>query len=83
VASPDTFVEIGSDRRAVHAVTAGAEERARLWPKLVELRADFDNYQSWTDREIPVVVLKPRWGCGGLKPGFDNAVATPLPIGPC
>ncbi|MDT5333928.1 MAG: hypothetical protein QOF31_5225, partial [Mycobacterium sp.] len=21
---------------------------------------DFDNYQSWTDREIPVVVLKPR-----------------------
>ena len=29
------------------------EERARLWPKLVELYADFDNYQSWTDREIP------------------------------
>jgi len=60
VANPDTFVEIGSDRRAVHAITAGPEERARLWPKLVELYADFDNYQSWTDREIPVVVLKPR-----------------------
>jgi hypothetical protein len=36
-----------------------ADERARLWPKLVELYADFDNYQSWTDREIPVVVLRP------------------------
>ena len=59
-ANPDAFVEIGADRRAVHAVTAGPEERARLWPKLVELYADFDNYQSWTDREIPVVVLKPR-----------------------
>ena len=60
VANPDTFVEIGADRRAVRAVTAGPDERARLWPKLVELYADFDNYQSWTDREIPVVVLKPR-----------------------
>jgi deazaflavin-dependent oxidoreductase (nitroreductase family) len=60
MASPDTFVEIGADRRAVHAVTAGPDERALLWPKLVELYADFDNYQSWTDREIPVVVLKPR-----------------------
>ena len=60
VANPDTFVEIGSDRRAVNAVTARPDERARLWPKLVEVCADFDNYQSWTDREIPVVVLKPR-----------------------
>jgi deazaflavin-dependent oxidoreductase (nitroreductase family) len=60
VANPDTFVEIGADRRAVRAGTANAEDRARLWPKLVELYADFDNYQSWTDREIPVVVLKPR-----------------------
>ncbi len=41
----------------MHAVTADPEERARLWPKLVEVYADFDNYQSWTDREIPVVVL--------------------------
>jgi hypothetical protein len=31
-----------------------------LWLRLVEAYADFDNYQNWTDREIPVVVLKPR-----------------------
>ena len=27
---------------------------------LIDLYADFDNYQAWTDREIPVVVLEPR-----------------------
>ncbi len=41
-------------------VTADPDERARLLPKLVELYADFDNYQNWTDREIPAVVLQPR-----------------------
>jgi deazaflavin-dependent oxidoreductase (nitroreductase family) len=60
VADPDARVEIGADRRSVRAVTAGPDERARLWPNLVELYADFDSYQSWTDREIPVVVLHPR-----------------------
>jgi deazaflavin-dependent oxidoreductase (nitroreductase family) len=60
VADPDSYIEIGAERRAVHAVTAGPDERARLWPNLVELYADFDNYQSWTDREIPVVVLRLR-----------------------
>ncbi|MDP9165985.1 MAG: nitroreductase family deazaflavin-dependent oxidoreductase, partial [Actinomycetota bacterium] len=39
---------------------ADAAERNRLWPKLVDAYADFDTYQSWTEREIPVIVLKPR-----------------------
>jgi F420H(2)-dependent quinone reductase len=60
VAQPDTHIEIGADRRAVKAITADARERARLWPRLVTVYADFDNYQSWTDREIPVVILQPR-----------------------
>ncbi|MDT5146626.1 MAG: hypothetical protein QOC58_1271 [Mycobacterium sp.] len=36
------------------------DERERLWPRLVDTYADFESYQSWTDREIPVLVLKPR-----------------------
>lgn len=60
VANPDAYIEIGSDRRPVRAVTANPEQRARLWPKLVEAYADFDTYQSWADREIPVVILQPR-----------------------
>ena len=59
-ANPDVHIELGPERRAVRAVVAGPEERARLWPKLVEAYADFDAYQSWTDREIPVIILKPR-----------------------
>lgn len=61
VATPDVTVDLPRERgRRVHARVADADERARLWPRLVDLYADFDNYQSWTDREIPVVVLEPR-----------------------
>jgi F420H(2)-dependent quinone reductase len=60
LAHPDTHIEIGADRRAVTAVQASTDERARLWPRLVEAYADFDSYQSWTDREIPVIILQPR-----------------------
>ena len=60
VADPDVHIERGRDRRAVRAVVAGPEEKARLWPKLVEAYADFDAYKSWTDRDIPVIILKPR-----------------------
>lgn len=60
VAHPETTVALPGERsRKVRARVAGAEERAAVWPKLVDLYADFDNYQSWTDREIPVVVLEP------------------------
>ncbi len=60
VADPDVYIEMGPERRAVHAVLAGPEERNRLWPKLVEAYADFAAYETWTDREIPVFILKPR-----------------------
>ncbi|WP_433629156.1 nitroreductase family deazaflavin-dependent oxidoreductase [Nocardia sp. CA-120079] len=58
-ATPDTHIQIGRERRAVHAVTADPQQRARLWPKLVDAYADFDTYQAWTEREIPVVILQP------------------------
>jgi deazaflavin-dependent oxidoreductase (nitroreductase family) len=60
LAHPDTHIAIGADRRAVTAVQADKDERARLWPRLVAAYADFDSYQSWTTREIPVMVLRPR-----------------------
>lgn len=58
--NPDTTVRVGSEVRRVRARTADAAERAQLWPRLVATYADFDTYQSWTDREIPVVLLEPR-----------------------
>lgn len=61
VATPDTVVHLPKDRgRPVTARTASPEERARLWPLLVDLYADFAKYDAWTDREIPVVILSPR-----------------------
>jgi deazaflavin-dependent oxidoreductase (nitroreductase family) len=56
----DVHIQIGPDRRAVKAVVANAGERARLWPRLVDAYADFDSYQSSTEREIPVIILQPR-----------------------
>ncbi|WP_370250610.1 nitroreductase/quinone reductase family protein [Nocardioides sp.] len=59
-AHPETTVHLRGGRRAVRARIAGTEERAVLWPRLVELYADFETYQATTDRVIPVVVLEPR-----------------------
>jgi deazaflavin-dependent oxidoreductase (nitroreductase family) len=59
-ANPDTVVQVGSKRQRVHARIADADERRRLWPKVVDLHAGYDGYQRRTEREIPLVVLEPR-----------------------
>lgn len=61
LAHPDVRIDLRGERgRPVRARVVTPEERAALWPRLVDLYADFDSYQSWTEREIPVVVLEPR-----------------------
>jgi F420H(2)-dependent quinone reductase len=61
VARPETTVRIKKEGvRRVRARTAGRDEKAALWPRLVDLYADFESYAAWTDRDIPVVVLEPR-----------------------
>jgi F420H(2)-dependent quinone reductase len=62
MANPDTVVQIGSKRRAVHARVAEGEERERLWDEVVELYGGYRDYQERTDRLIPLVVLEPRGG---------------------
>jgi deazaflavin-dependent oxidoreductase (nitroreductase family) len=60
LANPDTEVQIGRARRAVHARVATAEERDRLWPKAVATYAGYEGYKQRTEREIPLVILEPR-----------------------
>jgi F420H(2)-dependent quinone reductase len=60
MAHPDTTVQVGPERRSVHARIADPQERARLWPKVVEVYSGYDGYQERTDREIPLVILEPR-----------------------
>jgi F420H(2)-dependent quinone reductase len=49
----------GGVSRIVRPRVAGPEERAQLWPQLVEIFPDFATYATYTEREIPVVVLEP------------------------
>ncbi|MCA1731184.1 MAG: nitroreductase family deazaflavin-dependent oxidoreductase, partial [Actinobacteria bacterium] len=31
-----------------------------LWPRLVDMYSGYEDYQRRTDREIPVVILRPQ-----------------------
>ncbi|KOS57363.1 nitroreductase family deazaflavin-dependent oxidoreductase [Rhodococcus rhodochrous] len=57
-ADPQVTVQVRSRVRQMTARVATPEERSHYWPRLVAMYADFDNYQSWTDRVIPVVVCE-------------------------
>jgi deazaflavin-dependent oxidoreductase (nitroreductase family) len=58
-ASPRCTVQVGRERLVRTARQASADERAALWPRLVEMYPDYDAYQRRTSREIPVVILSP------------------------
>ena len=59
-AHPDTTVNVyGGERREVRARQATPEEKARIWPKMVEVYAPYEDYQRKTERDIPVVMLEP------------------------
>ncbi|MFD7900202.1 nitroreductase family deazaflavin-dependent oxidoreductase [Streptomyces sp. NPDC059743] len=56
-ANPDVRLRVGAERFAARAETLSPEEKARVWPGLVELFPQYDEYQKKTDRDIPVVRL--------------------------
>ena len=59
-ADPDVQVALGGEApRPYLAEVADAEERARLWPLITADHRNYAGYQRKTDREIPVVVLRP------------------------
>lgn len=60
--TPVAAVEAGDRKFRVRARQASAEEKARLWPWLVEMYGGYEGYQRRTDREIPVVILHPEVG---------------------
>ncbi|MGW6742258.1 nitroreductase family deazaflavin-dependent oxidoreductase [Streptomyces sp. NPDC055025] len=56
-ADPDVRLRVGAERFAARAETLSAQEKARVWPGLVELFPPYEEYQKKTDRDIPVVRL--------------------------
>lgn len=58
VADPKVEVQVGADRFTANARPAGAAERPALWKLMAGLFPNYDQYQSLTKREIPVVILE-------------------------
>jgi deazaflavin-dependent oxidoreductase (nitroreductase family) len=59
-ANPDVEITIDGTTAPYRARTASAEEKAVLWPEVVNAYKGYDGYQRKTDREIPVVICEPR-----------------------
>lgn len=55
---PAVQVQVKGDRFSARARTATPEEKPKLWKMMAEIWPPYDQYQSKTDREIPVVVLE-------------------------
>ena len=59
MASPETEIEVGTEKIDVVAQELSGEERDRLYNLQVERQPQFGEYQSKTTRKIPVVALTP------------------------
>jgi proline iminopeptidase len=58
-ANPEVQVQVKAEKFTARARTVQGVERAGLWEKMVEIYGPYAQYQTKTDRQIPVVVLKP------------------------
>ncbi|MFJ6195425.1 nitroreductase family deazaflavin-dependent oxidoreductase [Micromonospora sp. NPDC092111] len=60
LADPAAEVQVGAETFAVRARTAEPGEKPRMWRTMTGAWPAYDEYQTKTDREIPVVVLERR-----------------------
>jgi deazaflavin-dependent oxidoreductase (nitroreductase family) len=57
-AEPEVTVQVKGDRFAARARTATPDEKPELWRTMVGQWPAYDEYQTKTDRDIPVIVLE-------------------------
>jgi deazaflavin-dependent oxidoreductase (nitroreductase family) len=58
--NPDVEVALqGKPKQRMRAHIATPEERARLWPLVTADHKNYAGYQTRTEREIPLVLLRP------------------------
>lgn len=57
-ADPNVWLQVEADRFAGRARVATPEEKARLWPTMVQIWPAYNDYQKRTDREIPLVIIE-------------------------
>lgn len=59
-ANPAVRVQVKADKFGARAHTASGAERDKLWKTMVQIYAPYEDYQKKTQRQIPVVVLRPQ-----------------------
>lgn len=58
-ANPAVEITMKGETQPYRARTATAEEKAALWPRIVEAYKGYAGYQKKTARDIPVVICEP------------------------
>jgi deazaflavin-dependent oxidoreductase (nitroreductase family) len=56
-ANPEVEVQVGAEKFTARARTATEQEKPELWAAMTAIWPDYDQYQTKTERPIPVVVL--------------------------
>ncbi len=59
VAHPEVRILVDGQEKTYRARRVSDQEKAELWPHLLSLYPDFDEYQARTDRNIPVFSCEP------------------------
>ena len=59
LAEPEVEITAGGSRRRMLARQVDDAEKRQLWPRMVEVYSDFDQYQARTSRNIPVFLCSP------------------------
>ena len=59
LADPVVTLQDKAVKEKYRAHTASGEEREQWWARAAAVWPDYDNYQTKTDREIPIVILEP------------------------
>jgi deazaflavin-dependent oxidoreductase (nitroreductase family) len=57
-ANPHVRLQVGNEEFDATARTATPEEKPALWSLMAEIWPDYNQYQTKTDRDIPVVILE-------------------------
>ncbi|MFN8234099.1 MAG: nitroreductase family deazaflavin-dependent oxidoreductase [Actinomycetota bacterium] len=57
-ANPDASVELGTESFDVHATEVTPEDRSRLWSLVTSSNPAFAEYETKTERTIPLFVLE-------------------------
>ena len=57
--NPEAQIQINGIRQRVRAEKGSAEEKQRLWPLVTAMYPGYKRYQEITNRDIPVVILRP------------------------